>query len=135
MNVNDFLLQVNSNLNNVICVDFDGVIHNNNLGFHDGTCYGLPIEGTLKSLKSLSKKYKIIIFTCKANPNRPLIDGKTGIELVWEWLEKYDIKKYIEDVTFTKPNAMAYIDDKAIKFESWEQIQSELKLEEIKWVK
>ena len=26
-------------------IDFDGVIHNDNLGFHDGTVYGEPIEG------------------------------------------------------------------------------------------
>ena len=32
-------------LNN-IAIDFDGVIHTFDKGFHDGTCYGKPIKGT-----------------------------------------------------------------------------------------
>ena len=119
MNVKEFLLQVDQNLKNVLCIDFDGVIHKHELGFHDGTCYGEPLEGALDSIKELSRK--LIIYTCKANPDRPLINGKTGIELIWEWLEKYGIKKYIHDITFNKPNAVAYIDDKAVKFENWNQ--------------
>ena len=42
-------------LNN-IAIDFDGVLHNFNKGFHDGTCYGKPIEGSIESVKLLSKK-------------------------------------------------------------------------------
>ena len=33
--------------NKVIAIDFDGVIHNDNLGFNDGTIYGEPIKGSL----------------------------------------------------------------------------------------
>ena len=36
--------------------------------------------------------YDLVIYTCKATPTRPLVNGKTGIELVWEWLEKHDVK-------------------------------------------
>lgn len=123
---NNFIETVNEQLNNTLCIDFDGVIHDHNLGFHDGTIYGDPIKGSLESLKKLSNKYKIIIFTCKANPNRPLIDGKTGAELVWEWLEKYNVSQYVSKVTAIKPVASAYIDDKAIKFENWEQCMREV---------
>jgi hypothetical protein len=97
-------------------LDFDGVIHDDNLGFHDGTIYGNPVSGSLESIKNLSKRYKLIIYTCKANPKRPLINGKNGIELIWEWLEKYNIKDCIFDVTYNKPQALVYIDDKAITF-------------------
>ena len=44
-------------------IDFDGVIHNMDKGYHDGTCYGDPLPGALKALKDLSKKYTIIIYT------------------------------------------------------------------------
>ena len=71
-----------------IAIDFDGVIHNFDKGYHDGTCYGEPIEGSLEALKEISRKYNIIIFTAKAKPSRPLVEGKTGTELVQEWLEK-----------------------------------------------
>jgi len=77
-----------------VAVDFDGVIHNHDKGYHDGTCYGDPIPGSLDGLKQLSEKYKIIIFTAKAKSDRPLVNGKTGTELVWEWLEKYNMKQY-----------------------------------------
>ena len=120
MEVDNFIKEVVKNETNTLAIDFDGVIHDHNLGFHDGTCYGKPIKGAIDAIKLLSKKYTIIIFTCKANPNRPLIDGKTGIELVWGWLKKYNIDKCIKDVTYNKPNALFYIDDKAIHFNNWD---------------
>ena len=104
---------------NNIAIDFDGVIHNFDKGYHDGTCYGDPIEGSLDALKELSKTYNIIIFTAKAKPNRPLVNGKTGKELVSEWLEKYGVLDCVNEITSEKPRAMLYIDDNAYRFENW----------------
>ena len=122
MKVDNFIEEVVKNETNTLAIDFDGVIHNHNLGFHDGTCYGKPIKGAIDAIKKLSKKYTIIIFTCKANPNRPLINRKTGTELVWDWLKKHNIDRYIKNVTYNKPNALFYIDDKAIHFNNWNNI-------------
>ncbi len=105
-----------------IGVDFDGVIHTCEKGYYDGTIYGKVIPGTKKALKKLSEKYDIILFTTKAREDRPLINGKTGEELVWEWLEKNKLSKYIKQVTSEKPRAVAYIDDKAIKFRGWYEV-------------
>jgi len=63
----------------------------------------------------------LVIYSCKSNPMRPLVDGKNGTELIWEWLEKWNLKQYISDVVWGKPNAMAYIDDKGIGFKNWRQ--------------
>ena len=104
---------------NNIAIDFDGVIHNFDKGYHDGTCYGDPIEGSLDALKELSKTYNIIIFTAKAKPNRPSVNGKTGTELVSEWLEKYGVLDCVNEITSEKPRAMLYIDDNAYRFENW----------------
>ena len=109
-----------------LAIDFDGVIHKSSKSFHDGTIYDSPVDGVEEALKRLSKDYILIIYTCKANPKRPLVNGKTGIELIWEWLEKYNLDKYIDDVTYIKPNAKYYIDDKAIKFTSWNQVIGEV---------
>ena len=73
-------------------------------------------------LKEISNNYKIVIFSSKANPDRPLVEEKTGVELIWEWLDKHQIKKCIQDVTFNKINAKYYIDDKAIHFDSWKNV-------------
>ena len=111
-----------NNDKNVIAVDFDGVIHKSSKGFHDGTIYDEPVDDVKKGLEYLSKSYKLVVYTCKANPDRPLIDGKTGTELIWEWMEKYDLSKYVSDIVHGKPNAKYYIDDKAICFIDWNQI-------------
>jgi hypothetical protein len=102
-----------------LAIDFDGVIHKNSKGFHDGTVYDDPIEGSFEALSSLSKDYKLIIFSAKAKSDRPLINGKSGIELIWEWLDKYNMKQFITDVVSDKPRALYYIDDKAIHFTDW----------------
>jgi len=49
-----------------------------------------------------------------------LINGKTGVELIWEWLEAHDMSQYVSEVTAEKPRAVCYIDDKAIRFLDWE---------------
>lgn len=122
----DYLNKVIKDESQVIAIDFDGVIHSFELGFHDGTIYGTPIPGSIESIKKISKKYKIVIYTAKAKKDRPLINGKTGIELVWEWLKKYDIDQYIQEVTAEKPRAICYIDDKAIRFIDWNQTLNDL---------
>ena len=105
---------------NNLAIDFDGVIHNYDKGYHDGTCYGDPIEGSLEAIRSLSKDYNIVIFTAKAQPSRPLVNGKTGVELVQEWLEKYDVMQYVAEITAEKPRSQIYIDDKGYHFQNWE---------------
>ena len=113
-------------LNN-IAIDFDGVIHNFDKGWHDGTCYGEPIPGALEAIKNLSQNYKIIIFTAKAKPNRPLVQGKTGLTLVEEWLKKHDIFKYVSEITSEKPRAQIYIDDRGYRFINWDKTINDIK--------
>lgn len=103
-----------------LAIDFDGVIHNADKGWYDGTCYGEPISGSLEAIKELSKQYNIIIFTAKAKSDRPLVNGKTGDMLVREWFIKYDILKYIKNITSEKPRAELYIDDNGYRFENWD---------------
>jgi hypothetical protein len=124
----DYSNKVLSEESNTVAVDFDGVIHSHELGFHDGTIYGTPIEGSLEALKTLASKYKIVLYTAKAKADRPLINGKTGIELVWLWLAKYNMDSYIAEVTAEKPRAICYVDDKAIRFLNWEQSLKDIAL-------
>jgi len=105
---------------NTIAIDFDGVIHDSHNGWGDGTCYGDPLFGSIEAIKELSKKYKIVVFTAKAKPDRPLVNGKNGVELVNEWLDKYGVLDCVQEVTSEKPRAMFYIDDNGYRFENWE---------------
>ena len=126
MNIKEFDKLQHERNTNQLAIDFDGVIHKSSKSFHDGTIYDDPVDGVEEALKQLSKDYILIIYTCKANPERPLIGGKTGIELIWDWLRKYDLDLYIGDIVYGKPNAKYYIDDKAIKFTSWNQVIREV---------
>ncbi len=103
-----------------LAIDFDGVIHTFDKGWYDGTCYGKPIKGSLEAIKKLSESYNIIIFTAKAKPSRPLVNGKTGTELVEEWLTRHGVMQYIKEITSEKPRSQIYIDDKGYHFENWE---------------
>ena len=55
---NTFKKLINEEENNIIAIDFDGVIHSFELGYHDGTIYGTPINGAKESLQLLSKKFQ-----------------------------------------------------------------------------
>ena len=126
MEINDFKQMVGGEEENTIAIDFYGVINKNSKGFHDGTIYDEPIKGVKKGLEYLSKSYKLVIYTCKANPDRPLVDGKTGSRLIYEWLVKHNLDSYIYNIVYEKPNAKYYIDDKAITFTSWDKVKEEI---------
>jgi len=102
-----------------LAIDFDGVIHNADKGWFDGTCYGEPLPGAIDAIKRLSEDYTIIIFTAKARTDRPLVNGKTGVMLILEWLEKYNVSQYVSSITAEKPRADLYIDDNGYRFENW----------------
>lgn len=102
-----------------LAIDFDGVVHTFDKGWHDGTCYGEPISGSIEAIKELSNKYNIIIHTAKVKKDRPLVDGKSGIDLVKGWIDKHGLTSYVSEITCEKPRAKYYIDDKAIHFTSW----------------
>ena len=101
-------------------IDFDGVIHLNSKGYYDGTIYDDPVPGAATSLVKLASKYTVIVYSAKARADRGLVNGKTGIELIWEWLQKHKMAQYVSKVTAEKPRARFYVDDKAIRFIDWE---------------
>ena len=101
-------------------IDFDKVIHKCSKGYYDGTIYDDPVEGAYEALEKLSQDYTVIVYTCKAKPDRGLINGKTGTELVWEWLKEHNMAQFVSKVTAEKPRARFYIDDKAIRFTDWD---------------
>jgi len=104
---------------NNIAIDFDGVLHNADKGWGDGTCYGEPLPHSIEAIKQLSTQYNIIIFTAKAKPDRPLVNGKNGVELVEDWFKKYEILDCITEITSEKPRAELYIDDNGYRFKNW----------------
>lgn len=123
--MNEFLNKIKEQELKTVSIDFDGVIHNDCFGFHDGTIYGDIIDGAKESIIDIwNRGYNIVIFTAKAKSDRPLIHGKTGSQLVREWLDKHELSQYISDITSEKPRAAVYIDDKGIRFTDWKNTMS-----------
>lgn len=94
----------------LIAVDFDGVIHNYRYGWHDGTLYDGPVPKALeKILLLIQNGFEIVIFTTRTNHGT-----------IKKWLKKNEFPDL--KVTSTKPQALAYIDDRGIRFTNWEDI-------------
>ena len=99
-----------------VCVDFDGVL-NNYKGYAGEAELYEPMIGAREFLLKLSKEYKVVIFSTRASSQK-----------IWEWLREYNLRQYCSDVTNIKPVAVAYIDDRAIRFEgNYSKVLDELK--------
>jgi len=103
-----------------IAVDFDGVIHKYSKGWQNGEIYDEPVEGSLSALVELyNKGYKVVIFTTRED-----------INLVHIWIEEQCDKYFLEvreldfEVTNKKPPAIAYIDDRGIRFTNWKDMMN-----------
>ena len=110
-----------------IAVDFDGVIHKYSKGFQGlDNAYDPPMPGVFEGLDELkSMGYRLIIVSSR--PVKP----------IKEWLKKYNMEHYFDDVTNIKHPARYYIDDHAVRFEkndpnSWENIIKFIKYKEEK---
>ncbi len=104
-----------------ICVDFDGMIHKYSKGWLDGSIYDSPVEGSHESLKLITNSgYNVVIFTSRLNPAiNPDIEDQHEEILYWLDIHGFIRGVHFNEVTAMKPRALAYIDNKALKFETW----------------
>lgn len=94
-----------------LAIDFDGVIHDDKHPL-PGKKMGPPIMGAKIALMRLKGRgCTIIVHTVRA----------TNPQHVKDWLDYYEIP--YDDVTNIKPVADVYLDDKAVTFTSWEEIE------------
>lgn len=95
-----------------LAIDFDGVIHKYSNGWQGGVIYDDPIEGAIESILKLMESYEVVIFTSR--------DDLNAVRL---WLEsKCDFESRgfkVPVITNQKPIAIAYIDDRGIRFTDW----------------
>jgi len=109
-----------------ICIDLDGVICNLR---EPGQTYAdvEPIRGATDKLRALrAAGHYIIIYsarhmkTCDGNVGKVIArQGATTLA----WLTRHGIE--FDEIHFGKPHADVYIDDNALRFESWDQIASD----------
>ena len=93
----------------LVSLDFDGVISTKAPGKRLGTL----MEGAKEALDDLEESgYTLVIHTLRAKTEK----GKEAVE---NFLDYYELP--YNDVTNLKPDAIIFIDNKAIRFESWPQ--------------
>ncbi len=114
-----------------VAVDFDGVIHAYGKGWQDGSIYDEPVPGAFAALNMLMGAYAVMVHTSRdpASVAR-WIKARSGIETAWHEDEN-TLPEFWNDqncilVTRRKLPAVAYIDDRGIRFESWDQALTEL---------
>ena len=94
-----------------IAIDFDGVVHLYSKSFQGlYNAYDPPTHGTYDALLRLKEKgYRLIIVSSR------------DVDTIREWLAKYEMSHFFDDVTNIKHPAKYYIDDHAIRFPRGEQ--------------
>jgi capsule biosynthesis phosphatase len=103
-----------------ICIDLDGVVCRLR---EPGQNYAElePVPGAVEKLRQLrAAGHTIIIATAR---HMKTCDGNVGLAVArqgavtLEWLARHGIE--YDEIHFGKPHAQVYIDDNAVRFESW----------------
>jgi capsule biosynthesis phosphatase len=109
-----------------ICIDLDGVICQLR---RPGQDYAdlQPVPGAIEKLRALRVAGHYIIVstarhmkTCSGNVGQ-VVARQGAVTL--NWLARHEIE--YDEIHFGKPHADVYIDDNAVRFESWEAIDGE----------
>ena len=115
-----------------VSIDFDGVIHSYEKGWHDGTIYGEPLPGAFDGIHALMTVHSVVITTCR-HPEQVsdwLFDRRLMINQTWEppgevicdfWNERDRIL-----ITNRKLPSVVYLDDRAVRFYNWKQAIAEM---------
>ena len=98
---------------NIICVDIDGVLAEENNGKYS---IANQIKDAKISIdKLIEKGFKIYLHT-----GRHILKREETIY----WLQKNNIN--YDHIVFNKPVAKYYIDDRAIRFNSWKEVLNKI---------
>ena len=115
-----------------IAVDFDGVIHAYSKGWQDGTIYDPPLPGALEALATLMATHAVFIHTTRDPGAVAGWLGEHGFDTLIDIDgPTHPKREFWNDqgvllVTDRKLPAVAYIDDRGIRFHNWQQALTDL---------
>jgi hypothetical protein len=99
----------------ILCLDFDGVIHDYKKGWQDGAIYGEPTEGFFEWADRAGLIFQLVVHSSRAA-------SPEGSEAIMKWLIEKSALAGLPHVAAlmmvqgTKPPAFLTIDDRAILF-------------------
>jgi hypothetical protein len=102
-------------------IDFDGVMHTYELGWADGSIYGDFVPGAPEAITHLMTQYAVFVFTSR-NPHQVAIwlAGR-GFRVTTEEPHEFWNEQGRLLITNRKLPAVAYLDDRGIRFVNWAQ--------------
>lgn len=124
-----------------MAVDFDGVIHTYERGWVDGSIYGDFMPGAVVGLSLLLSRYAVFVHTTRSPAQvarwieqRSCYAFECTTRMTpflpswWQWGRRHRFwnTRGLLLVTSRKLPAVAYVDDRAIRFESWDQVLAAL---------
>lgn len=116
-----------------VAVDFDGVLHSYEKGWHDGTIYGDWIPGAVVALTQLTQQFAVFVHTTRnAREVARWIERMSGYG--FECTTRVPRSGFWNEqglllVTNQKLPAVAYIDDRAVRFVNWPDALSAVGIE------
>jgi hypothetical protein len=110
-----------------IAVDFDGVIHRYSRGWQDGSIYDPPVEGAFDALRAWRREVDVVIYTTRANHDADDEGWRSGVAAIRAWFALRGAPDLADlPITDRKPLAVAYLDDRAVRFRDWSQATRDL---------
>lgn len=97
--------------NRTVVIHFDGVIHSYSSGWQGEDVANDPIvPGVDEELKRLHEDgYRVIVVSTRCKT-------KKGMKCVKDYLWRNNLLRYVDSISDIKPNAIFYIDNKAVCF-------------------
>ena len=110
-----------------ICIDVDGTICFTKKE-HESYADTVPMPGAIETIQKLKKQgHYIIIATARGMKTLDSNMGKITAQqtpILINWLNTHKIP--YDEIWFGKPLADYYIDDKAVKFTDWKNVEKEV---------
>lgn len=117
-----------------IAVDFDGVIHRYSKGWADGSIYDPPMPGAVEGLRALMDRFAVFVFTTRPAAQvadwlvehgfAVRVDGDPDCPEFWD-------ARGVLLVANRKLPAVAYLDDRAVRFTDWPRALGSLGVEAV----
>lgn len=113
----------------ILCIDFDGVIHDYREGWQDGVIYGDVTPGFFRWAGEAAQWFKLVIYSSRSKDAAQLEDMREWLRVQWHdagrpsWTCSNDM---LSDFEFSgvKPPAFLTIDDRCVRFNGrWDDAQ------------
>jgi len=101
-----------------VLIDFDVPIHKYSKGYFNAQIYDIPTEGSKEALQFLKNEgFEIVIHTTRVSQEEHPEGYKVNEQAIRTWLDQQGIP--FDRITSEKLLALAYIDDRGVRFSNW----------------